>query len=92
MGYYNLQNGRFEKMSIYSFDFFRIVISVLLIVWFVNYLLKLPNRFKKQSSEFLFTEHGIEHIRYMYDRDSGNEKINISAHLNNVNLVSHWER
>lgn len=82
----DFQNGRFEKINFYSFEFFRIVITVLFMLWFVNYLFKLPNRFKQAPSIFSFAENEIHHSRYMYDGDFG--KIEIHAPVKNIKLVA----
>ena len=62
-------NGRFERMNFYSFEFFRIVASVLFILWFVSYIWKFPKRFKSFPSTFIFTNNFISHTRYLYDKD-----------------------
>jgi len=85
----DLQNGRFEKMDYYSFEFFRIVISILFILWLIKDLLMLPKRFEKFPSIFTFKNNGLSHIRYLYDKDEDTQKNYLEVDIKEVANVSY---
>lgn len=85
----DFQNGRFEKMNFYSFEFFRIIISVLFILWFVKYLYKLPKRFEKFPSIFTFKNNTVSHIRYLYDKDEDTQKNYLEVDIKEISNVNY---
>lgn len=85
----DFQNGRFEKMNLYSFEFFRILISFLFILWFMQYIFKLPKRFDKFPSIFTFTNNSISHVRYLYDKDEDTQKNYLKVDMKEVSNVNY---
>lgn len=78
------QNNRFQNINLYSFEFIRLFVSVLFCLWFLYYLYKLPKRFKKMPSEFIFYNSQINHIRYMYDGSNCKDEVFAPLMINDI--------
>lgn len=85
----DFNNGRFEQMHFYSFEFFRIMISIVFIAWFINYLFKLSKRFQRFPSIFVFKSMLIEHTRYLYDKDENTQHNTLHAYTSNVSALNY---
>lgn len=82
----DFQAGRFEQIDIHSYEFFKLIGAVIFILWFFNYLYKLPSRFKKTPSLFKLSNKEICNIEYVYDKKVW--EINTYAPLRNAQQVS----
>ncbi len=66
---FDFKNGRFETIQFYSFDFFRIVIVFVSMLWFVYFLYKLPKYFQANPSFFKFFNQKFQYVEHFYDKD-----------------------
>ncbi len=58
---FDFQNGRFETIEFNSFEFFRIVIVAILLLWFIYFLYKLPKYFQAKPSFFKFSNQKFQY-------------------------------
>jgi hypothetical protein len=82
----DFQNARFESISVYSFEFIRLAISVIFCLWFFYYMFKISSKFKSTPSMFYFYKDKIHYIRYMYDGSSHKDDITSPLNIEEVSF------
>lgn len=76
---FDFQNGRFEIIEFNSFEFFRILIVVAGMLWFIYHLYKLPKYFQAKPSYFKFSNQKFQYIEHFYDKEGVKTEFNISV-------------
>lgn len=76
---FDLKNARFETIEFNSFEFIRIFIVAILMLWFVYFLYKLPKYFETRPSFFKFSNQNFQYIENFYDKDGIKVEFNLSV-------------
>lgn len=83
---FDFQNGRFETIELNSFEFFRIVIVAILLLWFIYFLYKLPKYFQAKPSFFKFSNQKFQYTEHFYDKEG--IKTEFSLAVDSVQSIS----